>query len=53
MRVGLAAAIDLAVWGTVSANTFVPVNTGCFENDIVWVDDGFVVKPEGKQSKCA
>jgi len=29
-----------------------PVNTGCFENDIVWVDDAFVVKPEGKQVKC-
>jgi type II secretion system protein G len=44
--------VDLAVWGTVSTNTFVPVNTGCFENDIVWVDDTFVVKPEGKQAKC-
>ncbi len=42
-----------SAWGTVSANNFVPVNTGCFENDIVWVDDGFVIKPEGKQRKCA
>ena len=39
-------------WTTVSVNTFVPVNTGCFENDIVWVDDSFVIKPEGKQAKC-
>jgi general secretion pathway protein G len=29
-----------------------PVSTGCFENDIVWVDDTFVIKPEGKQKKC-
>ena len=42
-----------SAWGTVSANNFVPVNTGCFENDVVWVDDGFVIKPEGKQRKCA
>ena len=49
---GKDAAVDLAVWGTVSANSFVPVNTGCFECDIVWFDDGFLVKPEGKQSKC-
>lgn len=35
-----------------SVNSFVPVNTGCFENDIVWVDDSFLVKPEGKQKKC-
>lgn len=40
-------------WAAVSSNTFQNVNTGCFENDIVWVDDGFVVKPEGKQSKCS
>jgi general secretion pathway protein G len=39
-------------FGTVSDQTFVNVNTGCFENDIVWVNDGFVVKPEGKQKKC-
>jgi len=44
--------VDLAVWGTVSANSFVPKNTNCFECDIVWFDDGFLVKPEGKQSKC-
>jgi general secretion pathway protein G len=44
--------VGLAVWGTVSVNTFVPVKTNCFENDIVWVDDGFVVTPEGKQAKC-
>jgi hypothetical protein len=41
-----------SAWTTVSVNTFAPVNTGCFENDIVWVDDGFVIKPEGKQAKC-
>jgi general secretion pathway protein G len=28
------------------------LNTGCFENDIVWIDDGFVMKPEAKQRKC-
>ncbi len=42
----------LAVWGTVSTNTFSPLETNCFENDIVWVDDSFVVKPVGKQMKC-
>ena len=41
-----------SAWGTVSANTFQPANTQCFENDIVWVDDTFVIKPEGKQRKC-
>ncbi|MGC8764189.1 MAG: type II secretion system protein GspG [Acidobacteriota bacterium] len=29
-----------------------PIATNCFENDIVWVDDTFVIKPEGKQKKC-
>ena len=41
-----------SAWGTVSANTFQPASTQCFENDIVWVDDTFVIKPEGKQRKC-
>jgi general secretion pathway protein G len=45
-------AVDLANWGTISVNTFQPADTGCFECDIVWFDDGFVIKPEGKQSKC-
>jgi type II secretion system protein G len=49
---GKDATADLADFATVSANSFVPVNTNCFECDIVWFDDGFVVKPEGKQSKC-
>ena len=44
-----AAAYTLAA---VASNTFVPQSTGCFENDIIWCNDGFVVKPEGKQSKC-
>jgi type II secretion system protein G len=47
-----AAAEGTFAFATVSANGFVPVNTNCFECDIVWFDDGFVVKPEGKQSKC-
>lgn len=29
-----------------------PTSTNCFENDIVWVDDTFIIKPEGKQKKC-
>ncbi len=44
--------VDDAVWATVSANTYTGKNTGCFECDIVWVNDGFAVKPEGKQAKC-
>jgi len=42
----------LAVWATVSATDFQITKTNCFEQDIVWVDDGFVVIPEGKQKKC-
>jgi len=49
---GKDATVDLAAWGTISANSFVSLNTNCFECDIVWFDDGFVVKPEGKQQKC-
>lgn len=41
-----------AAFTTVSVNTFAGVNTNCFENDIVWCNDGFAIKPEGKQSKC-
>jgi general secretion pathway protein G len=44
---------DYADWTKVGSNTFQPVNTQCFENDIVWVDDTFVVRPEGKQRKCS
>ena len=29
-----------------------PAATNCFENDIVWTDDAFALKPEGKQKKC-
>lgn len=28
------------------------LQTHCFENDIVWVNDGFVLSPGGKQKKC-
>lgn len=28
------------------------IDTHCFENDIVWVDDGFVLVPGGKQQRC-
>ena len=27
-------------------------NTTCFECDIVWEGDSFIVKPEGKQKTC-
>ncbi len=27
--------------------------THCFENDVVWVDDSFLILPDGKQKKCA
>ena len=30
-----------------------PASTNCFENDVVWTDDAFAFKPEGKQRKCA
>jgi type II secretion system protein G len=42
-----------SAWNTVSAASFAPVRTNCFENDIVWVDDTFIMQPEGKQKKCA
>jgi general secretion pathway protein G len=41
---------DGSAWTTV-INLSV-LNTNCFENDIVWVNDAFVMKPEGKQKKC-
>jgi general secretion pathway protein G len=28
------------------------LHTQCFQNDIVWADDGFVAIPEGKQKSC-
>ncbi len=43
---------DVMNWATVSVNTYPGANTNCFECDIVWVNDGFAVKPEGKQAKC-
>ena len=43
---------DGVTFAAASANTFAVHNTNCFENDIIWVNDGFVVKAEGKQSKC-
>jgi general secretion pathway protein G len=39
-------------WNTVSVDSFTPKRTNCFENDIVWVDDTFIMLPEGKQKKC-
>jgi type II secretion system protein G len=39
-------------FASVSENSFTVHNTACFENDIVWVNDGFMVKPEGKQGAC-
>jgi type II secretion system protein G len=36
----------------VSSAGFTVHNTNCFENDIIWVDDSFVCKPEAKQRKC-
>ncbi len=29
-----------------------PHSTVCLENDIVWVNDFFMVRPEGKQRRC-
>lgn len=28
------------------------VGTHCFEDDIIWLDDGFIQEPEGSQKKC-
>jgi type II secretion system protein G len=44
---------DLAVWATIIATDAVIQKTNCFEQDIVWVNDSFMVTPEGKQRKCA
>ena len=30
-----------------------PRGTACFENDIVWVNDFFFIRPEGKQKRCS
>jgi general secretion pathway protein G len=40
-------------WGQVTATNAIPAKTNCFEQDIVWINDGFMVLPEGKQRKCA
>jgi type II secretory pathway pseudopilin PulG len=29
------------------------VGTHCFEDDIIWLNDGFVQEPEGSQKKCS
>jgi type II secretion system protein G len=43
----LYAAVDLTTGDTARIT-----NTGCFECDIVWVGDSFLIKPEGKQRTC-
>jgi len=43
---------DGYAFADVSLNSFTVQNTACFENDIIWVNDGFMVKPEGKQGAC-
>jgi general secretion pathway protein G len=40
-------------WASVTETSATPVKTNCFEQDIVWINDGFMVIPEGKQRKCA
>jgi general secretion pathway protein G len=40
-------------WAAVTATNATVAKTNCFEQDIVWIDDGFMVIPEGKQRKCA
>ena len=30
----------------------VPVKTECYENDVIWMNDGFLQVPEGPQAKC-
>ena len=30
-----------------------PVQTHCWENDVIWMNDAFLQVPEGPQSKCA
>ena len=40
-------------WTNVTSTSATVIKTNCFEQDIVWIDDGFMVIPEGKQRKCA
>jgi general secretion pathway protein G len=40
-------------WANRTSTTATVVKTNCFEQDILWINDGFVVVPEGKQRKCA
>ena len=42
-----------AGWTNRTSTTATVVKTNCFEQDILWINDGFVVVPEGKQRKCA
>lgn len=44
---------DASPWGVVSSSTYGIQITNCFENDIVWVGDGFVMIPDGRQKKCS
>lgn len=41
-----------SAFATVSASNFLIAKTNCFENDIVWFDDSYVMLPDGKQRKC-
>jgi general secretion pathway protein G len=46
----------LSIVDTPDFNTVIvlsPRPTSCFENDLVWVDGGFVFFSEGKQGKCS
>ena len=42
---------DLSLTATLLSTTQI-TNTTCFECDVVWANDSFVQKPEGKQAVC-
>jgi len=41
-----------AAWNNRTSTSAAVIKTNCFEQDILWLNDGFVVVPEGKQRKC-
>lgn len=47
---GKGSAADSASFPTILSD---PIHTTvCFENDLVWVNDFFLIHPEGKQKRC-
>ena len=44
--------VATTTWAARHSTALTVFYTNCFEQDILWINDGFFVVPQGKQSKC-